>query len=284
MLIIFILLFLVLLLGSLMLFAGRAFSIKPIPHERDPAEFDIPFREIHFLTRNNRILYGWWIPGKELEKLPTLILVHGWKRNVGRMLTYIRHLYPHGFNLLAFDSRQHGSSDEDGYSTMVKFAEDIRAALEFMASEDLPMGRLGLIGLSLGGAASLYASALDDRIRTVVSVGAPAHPWDVIRYDMQQRRIPYFPLVWFMKHYFRWRLGFSMDDIAPENNIKKTKIPYLFIHGSEDITVPPEHARRLKDAAGNRGTLWMLPGRGHSDCHQDQDFWPKLINYLNINL
>ena len=90
------------------------------------------FSEINFKTENDRNLYGWWIDGN--KDAPLLILVHGWGRNCGRMLPYIEKLYKEGYNLLAFDSRNHGISDKDEFSSMPKFTEDI---LEINKQNDL---------------------------------------------------------------------------------------------------------------------------------------------------
>ncbi len=277
------LMFLVLLLIILYVFATHAFKIAQVPHEETPEEYDIPFREIRFPTQNGRSLYAWWIPALEgVESAnATLILVHGWKRNVGRMLTYIRHLYPSNFNMLAFDARHHGSSDPDEYSTMVKFAQDTVAAVDRVCQYPIDQQRIGLVGLSLGGAASIYAAKLEPRIAEVVTVGAPAHPGDIIHFDMKRRGIPYFPLVWFMLRFFQYKIGLSMDEIAPENNINATGTHYLFIQGGEDETVPVEHAQRLYTVAGpERAELWLYPRSGHSNCHRADGFWPRLQAYL----
>ena len=51
-----------------------------------------------------------------------------------RMMRYIEELHPRGFQLLAFDLRGHGSSDADNYPNMLKFSQDIRAAIDYLES------------------------------------------------------------------------------------------------------------------------------------------------------
>ncbi len=126
----------VLLLISIVLFwlILKAFKNPVRQHDKTPEDIGIPFKEISIATKNNCSLYGWWIPGK--EKAPLLILVHGWGRNVGRMMPYIEKLHKAGFNLIAFDSRNHGSSDADQHSTMLKFAEDIHSTIEYATENE----------------------------------------------------------------------------------------------------------------------------------------------------
>lgn len=267
----------------LYIFATHAFKIKRVPHDITPAEFDIPFEEVRFPTRLEKQLYGWWVPAKEGPENAkgTLILVHGWKRNVGRMLTYIRHLYPSNFNMLAFDARQHGSSDPDRMSSMPIFAQDIEAAVNYLKTRFADEDDFALIGLSLGGAASILASNQTAGIKLVVAVGAPAHAGDIIRFEMQKRGVPYFPLTWFLLRFFEYKLQRTMDDFAPENNINP-RVRYLFIQGEDDDVVPVEHATRLYKSVGPElGALWLLPERSHSNCHRAEGFWPRLDEYLH---
>lgn len=281
--------FLAILLLTFLLIKGlsKVYKNPHSTHQSTPGNHNIPFEEIRFPTQNNCSLYGWWIPGQNngSNSLPTLILVHGWGRNLERVLLYIRALYPHGFNMLAFDSRNHGNSDEDEYSTMVKFAEDIQAAVDFVENRNHSDNTdIGVIGLSIGGAAALYAASQDSRIRKVVTVGAFAHPGDIMRIELSKRHVPYFPLVWLLFKYIENKIGKKLDDIAPVNNIQKTQADILLIHGQDDQVVYPEHAQRLKQAGDpERVDLWLIPGKGHSNCHTHPEFWDRLISFFSNN-
>jgi len=255
-------------------------------HRHTPEKFNIPFQEVRFSTKNNRSLYGWWIPAKGKHPSPTIVLIHGWGRNVERMLPYIRQLHPLGYNLLAFDSRNHGSSDPDHYSSMLKFAEDIVSAVDFVQKHsEADPERIGLLGLSIGGAASIYAAAHDSRIRSVVTVGAFAHPGDVMRYEFQQYHIPYFPFVWLLLKYVELRIGAKLDAIAPVKDIQQANASIFLIHGENDVVVPLEQARQLEQAGRpEKVRLWVVPGKGHSDCHFHPEFWGKVESFLEQTL
>jgi pimeloyl-ACP methyl ester carboxylesterase len=247
------------------------------PHQHTPEQYGLSFDPVRFPTKKALSLYGWWIPAQD-EAAPTLILVHGWGRNVERCLPYIQQLHKTGYNLLAFDSRNHGSSDGDGFSSMPKFSEDILAAVDFVTKEK-GAEALGIIGLSIGGAASIYAVAHDDRIQCTVTIGAFAHPADVMLDDFKKRR---FPLLFAgpLFRYVEYKIGVPLEKIAPLNNIGNIKTPILLIHGENDATIPLEHGRRLHKAALERANLWIVPGKGHSDCHLHPEFWTQLQAFL----
>jgi len=248
------------------------------PHQLTPQHYGLSFDPVRFPTKKGLSLYGWWIPAED-EAVPALILMHGWGRNVERCLPYIQHLHKTGYNLLAFDSRNHGSSDADGFSSMPKFSEDILAAVDFVTQEK-GAEAVGVIGLSIGGAASIYATAHDDRIQCTVTIGAFAHPADFMLDEFKKRR---FPLLFTgpLFRYIEFKIGLPLEKIAPVNNISNIKTPILLIHGENDATIPLEHGRRLHQAAPANAKLWIVPGKGHSDCHLHPEFWTRLQTFLS---
>ena len=188
--------------------------------------------------------------------------------------------------MLVFDARSHGSSEADGHSSMVKFAEDIQASIDFIAKrvqEEKP--RIGVLGLSIGGAGSIYATSLDPRIRSVVTVGAFAHPADLMREEFRRRHVPYFPFVWLLFKYMQHRIGVALDQIAPANNIMKTRAHFFLIHGEKDDVVPLSNAQKLSSAGvPGRVRLWAIPERGHSDCHREPGFWDRIVAFFKDTL
>ena len=278
------LLVLVIAVASLDFLARRAFRFPKAAHKNTPAKADIPFTEVRFPTRNGRRLYGWWVPapvGAPLEER-ALVLVHGWGRNVERMARYVQELHPRGYHLLAFDLRGHGSSDPDDYPNMLKFSEDIRAAIDWVEGQlEGSPASIGVLGLSVGGAAAIHAAAMDGRIGAVVTVGAFAHPVDAMQAEFSKRHVPYFPLVWLLMIYLQIRMKLRFRKIAPENVIGRASGRFLLVHGEEDQVVPFSHAERLRDAAGPQAvSLWPMPGRGHSDCHEHPGFWGRVDSFL----
>ncbi len=269
-------------MGIMFLLMIRVFKTLPVDYKANPQDLGLPYETVRFPTNNELQLHGWWIPHKEGVKRPVLILLHGWRRNSERMMPYIQAL--HGYNLFVFDSRNHGKSDSDTFSSMPRFAEDLVAALDYVDNglAGRHNGHYGVIGLSMGGAAAIYAASRDDRISSVVTVGAFANAADVMRREYRKRHIPYFPLVYLVFEYFQYHIGLRFKEFAPENNIGKSKARFLLVHGKLDETAPYAHAERLLSAArGNQAELLTLAEAGHSDCHESHLFWPAVTEFLD---
>ncbi len=266
----------------------RSFRVPRTLHHLTPEKSGIPYIEMKFPSKNNCHLYGWWMPSQNESShpAPTLILVHGWGRNAGYMLPYIKKLYPFGYNLLAFDLRSHGNSDSDKHPNMLQFSEDIRAAIEFILKQDTAKpGEIGVMGLSVGGSAAIHAAAFDNRIKSVITIGAFANPVDIMRQKFHKKHIPFFPFMWLLMKYFQFKMGTKFEQIAPVNNIKNTKANIFLIHGSDDKIVPVEHGEKLKNAANPETTkLWVVPGKGHSNCNNHPEFWSKVNSFLKDSI
>ena len=107
------------------------------------------------------------------ERRAGIVLCHGY---TGVKSLYLpdnaRLLAEAGHVVLAFDYKGWGAS-EGPRARLAPFSRvaDVRAALSFLGTRpDVDRARLGLYGTSYGGATVIWAAALDERARCVVSV------------------------------------------------------------------------------------------------------------------
>jgi uncharacterized protein len=83
----------------------------------------------------------------------------------------------------------------------------------------------------------------------------------------------------------RRRYKVDFDAIAPVNNIRKSSAEFLLIHGEQDETIPVEQARALFKAGNSEKThLWLVPQKGHSNCHTHEHFLEKVGDFLQRTL
>jgi len=255
--------------AAVILMVRLGWRVPRVPHRRDPSALGIAFETIRFGTAKGKSLHGWWIPAEPAgTPAPCLVLVHGWGRNVERMLPWIEILRPAGYDLLAFDARHHGSSDADDFASMVKFSEDIRAAVDVAVQRrGAHQAKVGVLGLSVGGSAAIHAAAHDDRIAAVATVGAFADPSEP-RVLLGRRWWILAPGVPLAFRLAERRVGFRFRAVAPERLIGKARARFLVIHGADDVVIPASNAGRLA-AASAGARAWVIAGRGHSDPHRE---------------
>jgi predicted alpha/beta hydrolase len=87
-----------------------------------------------------------------------------------------RLLARHGYGVLIFDRRDEGESDGDPNPyAWTEGERDLLAAIEFLKGRpDVEAGRIGGVGLSVGGETFLQAAAHSEDLQAVVSEGATA--------------------------------------------------------------------------------------------------------------
>ncbi|MCE1182556.1 MAG: alpha/beta fold hydrolase [Rhodocyclales bacterium] len=233
---------------------------------RTPADFALDFRDLRLPTANGKTLQAWQIPAAG-KAVGAAVLLHGWGGNRDNLLPLAAALHRAGWACLLFDARCHGASDEDSFTSLPRFAEDLAHACTAMDGD----GPLVVIGHSVGAAAALLHAARTPAVAAVVSIAAFSHPAHMMRRWLAQKGVPYFPLGWLILRYVQAVIGARFDDIAPRRSIQQLRGECLLIHGAEDEIVPVHEAREIF-AAGDpaRTQLQILSGRhddfGHSEA------------------
>ncbi len=261
----------------------KMYAYESPPHKDTPEKYGISFEEWRIPAQEGGELYAWFVPAS--ADAPTVILVHGWSRNVDRMLPYIQVLHKAKYNLLVFDARNHGSSTPTRHPpTVGTFADDILAAVDELTRRNAAAAQgIGLVGLSIGGGGAIAAAARDERIQAVVTVGALSHPITVMRKQFEKKKVPQAAGT-FLFGFLRIRYGLDFNRIAPINLISQAKAKIFLIHGENDKTIALSQAKELFAARPENTELWIVPQMGHSDCHRHPEFWARVTDFFAENL
>lgn len=261
----------VLVLGGLLQWGTRAaivrsFRAPPLAHATSPAGLGLPSREVAIASARHTQLFAWLIAAPSGLPAPAVLVMHGWGANAALMLPSVRPLHEAGFAVLLIDARCHGRSDDDDFSSLPRFAEDIEHALDWLATQpEVDPDRIALLGHSLGAGAVLLVATRRRDVAAVVSVSAFAHPREVMRRLLAHHHLPFVPVGWVVLHQVQRLIGHRFDAIAPVRSIASVHCPVLLAHGRDDAIVPFDDARRLLAAglgAGRQVRLLALEG-GH---------------------
>lgn len=154
---------------------------------------DIAIDAGHGLT-----LSAWYIPTRNGA---AVVLSHGSGSTKDDVIRHAEVLADAGYGVLAVDARGHGDSTGQAMDLGWWGEADIDAALDTLSTLDgVDPGRLGLVGISMGGEESLGAAGSDSRVRVVVAEGAtqrtaadksgwlPRHPLGWLQRGMDAER------------------------------------------------------------------------------------------------
>lgn len=246
-----------------------------------PDDHGLPSEPVNFPSKGVD-LHGWLIPAAPREQPPVVIIPHGWSSNAEKMLPVAAILHEAGFSVLLYDARGHGASGDDGPITLRKFTEDLISAIDFLETRpDVDMGRLGIVGHSMGGACAIIAASVDRRIKAVVSGSAFADSSRLVREALTRMHIPSWPLAWIMNRIIERWLGTSIEDYDPGRAIRRITSPTMLIHGDSDRFISPANLDALYANANPEVTERMLvPGGRHSDAIENDRCVERLIDFL----
>lgn len=233
-------------------------------------------------TAGGKRLHAQWTPAPGSRVQGVAILMHGWGGNGSQLRPAAQALWQQGWSVLLPDARCHGRSDDDTYSSLPRFAQDLAACLDWCRGQAPALvggGRVVLLGHSLGAAAALLCASRRPEVQAVVSVSSFAHPESVMRRWLAEYRIPFWPLGWLVNRYIEQVIGHRFDDIAPEATIARVQAPVLLVHGLQDDVVPLACAQRLQ-AAAPRATLLAVPGR-HDGFDDEVALYRQVTAWLN---
>ena len=246
-----------------------AFRAPRMEEISSPQAFGLAYETVSIPTGNGKHLFAWYIPPPAGRPAPAIAVLHGWGGNAEMLLPFAPFLHQSGHGLLFMDARNHGQSDDDDFSSLVKFAEDLERSLDWLERRpEVAPGRIGVLGHSVGAAAALLVASRR-RLRAVVSIAAFAHPKTTMRRIMARHHVPYWPVGWWVLRYVEKRIGAAFDHIAPCLTIRRVACPVLLIHGDQDRHVPLSDAHRIyRNRRSNAVRLWVVPDTGHDSADQ----------------
>ena len=238
--------------------------------------------EVRLAGPNGKTLFAWFVPGLGVAPTPAVLVMHGWGANSAMMAACLLPLQQAGMATLLVDARCHGQSDDEDFTSLPRFAEDIASGLDWLREQSqVDRGRLAVVGHSVGAGAALLCASKSLDVAAVVSISAFAHPYEVMRRFLASHHIPYPVLGWYVLRHVQHVIGAAFDDIAPLRTIASVRCPVLLVHGLDDEMVPFDDARRIHAAGGvGRVELLAVPGR-HDPSDALQDHLPQILDFLH---
>jgi dipeptidyl aminopeptidase/acylaminoacyl peptidase len=238
--------------------------------------------ECEFPTSDGLTLRGTYLATHAEQRQGVIAFCHEMTSDRSSCTQYVKDLLHRGYDVFAFDFRNHGQSDRmPGYEPIPWLTryelEDVLAAVDYLCGRDDadPQG-IGLLGISRGGTAALCAAACDGRIRAVATDGAfPLEEMQLhymrrymeiyLRYSWLLSKLPDVSLSSFCR-WGRYFVGLRRrcQFINVTQFTRKIRQPVFLIHGERDNYVPLEVVHLLRSSISRRTRLWVVPGAKHN--------------------
>jgi len=261
--------------GSVLTAPARA-AIGELPGDLKGSDVRLP-------SGSGASLRGWFVPG--VAGHGAVVLMHGVRANRLSMLARARMLHSAGFSVLLCDFQAHGESTGDRITFGYVESRDARAEVRFVRQR-MPAEKVGVIGMSLGGASAVLAAPpLDADAMVLESVYPTIH--DAVSDRLHARVGPLaVVLTPLLTVQLRMRLGIGEEQLRPIDHVAALRIPKLFIAGTADRSTTILESERLFQAAAEPKELWEVRGAGHQDLYgfAGAEYRVRVVRFLQAGL
>ena len=235
---------------------------------------------VSFVSSDHTLIAAWYAPSRNGA---AVLLVHGTSADRSSLLVEMQILAAAGFGVLAYDGPGYGLS-----GGKVCWGDDATTALSaaigwLAARPELKSGRIGALGLSMGGYVLTQVAAHDQRLQSLVLEAVPPDMIETMRWQHQKWGfLSEQPALWALRH-----SAMPLDHPGAKELIAGiAPRPLLMIGGDRDQTVPLFMTRQLFDLAVNPKSLWVVPGAGHGHYEDvaPDEYPARLAAFFNQTL
>ena len=279
--ILIVLVFFIVAVGAVWL-AGSSLT-APVPAAVGACPSDLRCETVEISSDSGSRLKAWFFAGDEGRG--AVVIMHGLRSNRLALVERVRFLRKAGFSVLTFDFQGSGESPGSALTFGHLESRDATAALSFM-KQRLPNEKVGVLGISMGGAAYLlqkdvanadslilemvypeFRKAVDNRLNLWLFSGADA----ITPIFVSQLPV---------------RLGFSADELRPITGLETFRGSLLVIAGENDVHTTLAESRQLFEAGNQPKDLWIVPNAKHEDLHKvaPTDYETKVLSFFEKSL
>jgi uncharacterized protein len=201
-----------------------------------------------------------YTPDNGQGRLGAVVLLHAGGMDRTMCRPWAEALVAEGLAALAIDLDGHGDSTRP-MTSLRQSTAPVAAAIDYLAGKQrIDDTRLAIWGLSLGGSLAIMTAARDERLKVIVTVGAPYRFED---YDMTRMLVaPGFwrgtPALEAPDKAILYAFIEALDDrevLASVGKIDKAVV--LLVYGSHDLNVPLADGQYLHSVAAQPVYLWV---------------------------
>ena len=260
--------------------AGAVYGTHP-PSTPMSAPLPADARAVHFETTDGAAHTAWYTPSRNGA---VVIVLSGSGGDKGSTVEHARVLVEHDYGVLALDSRGSGESGGVGNAWGWHGPADVAGAVAWLGDQDsVDPGRIGALGLSMGGEVAITAAS-ETGLAVVVAEGVSARvPADLAFLPSDATGI-----IERVDGEIMWAVAALLTDAVPpmpltEAVAQAAGVPMLVIVGSD----PDEAAAaRLLLAARPSLEVWEIPDTPHiqSLALHPAEWETRVIGFLDANL
>jgi hypothetical protein len=222
-----------------------------------PADLGLEYVDVTLYTEDGITLHGWYVPSSNRA---AVILLHAFNGNRTGTLYHAALLAEHGYGALLYDTRGQGESEEELNALGWEDHLDVFAALDYLKQRpEVDPERIGVLGLSAGAKAALYAATETDGIAAVVAEGTRWRTFEDLMIAIEPDEYVWIPTEWVSYKYAEIASGVRNPTPLRQVVSRISPTPMLLIAAGGELAT----SQAYFDAAGEPKALWVRDEPGH---------------------
>lgn len=228
-----------------------------------------PREDVWIKSSDGLKLHGTFFPNRGSRRV--VLCFHGYTSE--GMKDYIAlsdYYFKHGFALLTVDARAHGQSEGSFVGFGCLDRKDAMGWLNWLCCTLGTGAEIILHGTSMGAATVLMASGLElpRQVKGIVADCGFTSPKEVFTHVLHSMyHIPAFPIIPIADMMNRTFAGYGMDECNAAREVRKSKTPTLFIHGTADTFVPYRMCEELYQNCSAEKYKFIVEGAAHAESY-----------------
>lgn len=212
------------------------------------------------------------------------IVLHGYHSNPDSVLSIGMHFSEKGYNVLIPSMR--ASNDSEGqYIGMGWLDKDDLQCWINLIIEQNDNAEIILHGSSMGAATVLMASGdeLPSNVKAIIEDSGYTSVWDIFASEAKARfNLPTFPILNMFELVANIRAKYDIKEASAVEQVKKSNVPILFIHGDSDDFVPEYMCEELYEATNCRKDKLIIHNAGHTESRykEPDTYYNKIFDFL----
>ena len=245
-------------------------------------KFELTLEEISIESKSGTGIDGWY--WANVDSTATVLLFHPVRGSRRDMIERAMILHDAGFAVVLIDLQAHGESSGEQITFGYREKYDVQSTIEYARSVN-PDHKIGIIGWSLGGAATLLAKP--ENVDAVVLESVYPTIEEAVANRLEMR-------IGFLQHFLSpillWqlplRLGINTNDLRPIDSIGELNCPVLVLAGDQDEHTTLAETERLYESANLPKQLVIFEGAKHQDLrkYDSAKYEQNVIPFLKSNL
>jgi pimeloyl-ACP methyl ester carboxylesterase len=263
-----------------------ATHVPPSSISSTPADRGLDAESVTLTTDDDVELAGWYVSGSNGA---AVVLLHGAGSTRSEVLDQAEVLARNDYGVLMIDARGHGESGGTAMDFGWYGDLDVAAGTDYLLGrDDVGSGRIGVVGMSMGGEEAIGAAATDPNIEAVIAEGATGRTaadksWLSDEYGWRGALQEQFEKAQF------WVADYLTESSPPvtlrDAVADSGDTPFLLITAGD---VPDERsaAEFIASAAPDRVEIWEVEGSAHTGglSTKPVEWEQRVIAFLDAHL